>query len=232
MASRPGDIKKAEKLLQGARLGDHRMVKVCVKNLDRGKGIKATIASVKDSKGEGALHLAAREGKLEILQYLIENLGFNPDLKPSSSRREEAPHGYKLYSDKTPLLCATLGGHVDTIEYLIKKGARDENGFTPIHTAVFESQVQSLFTLASKGAPIDRLHFIGTPILLAAARNNPNMIKILLDHKADPEMKYKEMIYKEYITPLVISVLNGSKECAELLVKAGANVNACVRNGS
>ncbi|KAJ3674708.1 hypothetical protein LUZ60_005324 [Juncus effusus] len=223
------ELKKANGILEAACVGNLRNLKNLAKKLDKGNGIKATIALVHDDKGEGALHWAAREGKKEICQYLIENLGFDPDFRPFGVLKKEGAGDVKLYSEKTPLICAVFDGSLNTLEYLIDRGAnlnaRDENELTSLHTAVMQEQVESLRVLASKGAPIDPLHYSGTPLLLATARDDNVMVQILLDHKADPDMNYKEVMFGQFITPLVISVLNGSMKCTELLIKAGADVN-------
>lgn len=44
------------------------------KGLDRGKGLAATVASVKDGKERGALSFAATEGQLKMCKYLVEEL--------------------------------------------------------------------------------------------------------------------------------------------------------------
>ncbi|KAJ3695393.1 hypothetical protein LUZ60_000770 [Juncus effusus] len=216
---KPAEMKKAQRNLEAAVLGNLRNLKTLARKLDKGKGIKATIAAVHDSQGEGALHWAAREGKKEICQYLIENLGLDPDFQAFGIPKKEGAGGIKLFSEKTPLICAAFNGRINTVEYLIDRGAdlnaRDENGLTPLHTAVMQEKVESLRVLASKGGPIDPLHFLGTPLLLATARDDDVM----------PDMNYKEVMYGQFITPLVVSVLNGSMKCTELLIKAGADVN-------
>ncbi|KAF9606011.1 hypothetical protein IFM89_021337 [Coptis chinensis] len=49
--------------------------------LDVGKRIVATVASIKNSKGELALHLGAAEGNSDICKYLINDLKLDVDIK-------------------------------------------------------------------------------------------------------------------------------------------------------
>lgn len=44
------------------------------KQLDDGKGLAGTVADVKDGNKRGALIFAAREGKIELCKYLVEEL--------------------------------------------------------------------------------------------------------------------------------------------------------------
>lgn len=51
------------------------------KALDEGNGVAATAADVKDANNRTALHFAAREGRTEVCQYLLEELKLDVDVK-------------------------------------------------------------------------------------------------------------------------------------------------------
>jgi Ankyrin repeats (many copies) len=55
---------------------------VAAKKLCKGRKIADTIASVRHGGRDGlcALHIAAAKGRTEICQYLIEELGFDPNM--------------------------------------------------------------------------------------------------------------------------------------------------------
>ncbi|KAJ3674713.1 hypothetical protein LUZ60_005329 [Juncus effusus] len=216
-----------EMILRAAAQGNLRDLKKFAREQDKGEGIRATIAAAHDSEGEGALHWAARFGRKEICRYLIENLQFSPDLLPSGVPKERRSAGnIKLYSEKTPLICAVYEGSINTIQYLLDIGAnpnaRDENKFTALHTAVQQGQVESLRALASKGLEkgieIDALHYVGTPLLFATARDDDLMVNILLDHKADAGADVNEPV-------AVLEMAIGSKELLNCLLESGANPN-------
>lgn len=42
--------------------------------LDDGKGLAQTVSEVKDANKRGALHFAAREGKIEMCKFLVQDL--------------------------------------------------------------------------------------------------------------------------------------------------------------
>ncbi|KAF9605983.1 hypothetical protein IFM89_021309 [Coptis chinensis] len=76
-----GTTTKAQLLLEAASNGNLRRLKNLAAELDVGKGIAATVASIKNSKGESALHLAAAEGNTDICKYLINDLKLDVDIK-------------------------------------------------------------------------------------------------------------------------------------------------------
>lgn len=49
--------------------------------LDEGKGLQRTVADVKDANKRTALHFAAREGRIEVCKYLLEELKLDVDVK-------------------------------------------------------------------------------------------------------------------------------------------------------
>lgn len=49
--------------------------------LDEGKGVQRTVADVKDANKRTALHFAAREGRIEVCKYLLEELKLDVDVK-------------------------------------------------------------------------------------------------------------------------------------------------------
>ncbi|KAL3349370.1 hypothetical protein AABB24_022481, partial [Solanum stoloniferum] len=65
---------QVKKLMEAACAGDIKLFKKLAKGLDRGKGLAATVASVKDGKERGALSFAATEGQLKMCKYLVEEL--------------------------------------------------------------------------------------------------------------------------------------------------------------
>jgi Ankyrin repeats (many copies) len=49
--------------------------------LDEGKGMAKTVEAVKDANNRTALHFAAREGKIEICEFLLGELKLDPDAR-------------------------------------------------------------------------------------------------------------------------------------------------------
>ncbi|EMS64799.1 Heat shock protein STI [Triticum urartu] len=73
--------------------------------------------------------------------------------------------------------------------------------------------------LLSKGADVDAMSDLGTPLLLAALKGHPSTLKILLQHGADPNKVaglfgiIDVALHKSYVS------------CVKLLIQGGANVS-------
>ena len=80
----------------------------------------------KEPGGWTALHKAARKGRLEMVEYLIENMA---DIESIDAAM------------MTPLHCACWKGHADVVSTMLERGASPfaltESGWNPIHTAAF-----------------------------------------------------------------------------------------------
>ncbi|KAJ1691525.1 hypothetical protein LUZ63_015680 [Rhynchospora breviuscula] len=207
--------KTALKLLKAAEEGNIRDFTNAAKKLGKGKRIAEAIAGVghrEENEIFGAIHIAAVNGRTEICRYLIEELGFDPNLVPGGDSR------------KTPIFQAIFGGHVDTVRYLLDHGAnpdaRDRVGFTSLHSAVLQGNAEILDLLLSRGGPIEARNIAGTPLILATCKADCSCMKVLLRHNADPNQ-----VTSGFFSPLFVSVINDSIECVEALLKAGADVN-------
>ncbi|KAM0874614.1 hypothetical protein ACQ4PT_037309 [Festuca glaucescens] len=82
--------------------------------------------------------------------------------------------------------------------------------------------------LLSRGARVDIAVAHGTPLHIAASYGKTSVLKILLDHHADPnrvsEVSGTPLVTALHSTKYGLSE-SDSLECVKLLVKAGANVN-------
>ncbi|KAL5729267.1 hypothetical protein ACHQM5_002241 [Ranunculus cassubicifolius] len=69
-------------LLEASFNGDlHRLKLELAVELDDGKGIAKTVGEIKDEVGIRAIHVAAVEGQLHVLKYLIGDLKLDVDVK-------------------------------------------------------------------------------------------------------------------------------------------------------
>ncbi|CAM0902232.1 unnamed protein product [Alopecurus aequalis] len=75
--------------------------------------------------------------------------------------------------------------------------------------------------LLSRGAYIDPICENGTPLNIAAQSGNVRMLELLLRHQANPNT-----VTQLFYTPLSSAIYASSLKCVELLIKAGADVNA------
>lgn len=81
------------------------------------------ILSKRDESGQTVLHIAAVEGSLEIVQWLVEKLKANIEEKDKNDWR--------------PLHCAGIGKSLTVMQYLLKQGAsptvKSSELATPLH---------------------------------------------------------------------------------------------------
>ncbi|KAL3728073.1 hypothetical protein ACJRO7_032771 [Eucalyptus globulus] len=201
---------KVQLFLNAAQTGNLDLLKKLASQLDDGKGLATTIADVKDANKRGALHFAAREGKTEVCRYLLEELKLDVDTKDDDG--------------ETPLIHAARQGHTDTAKYLLERGANpdipSDLGVTALHHSAGIGDIELLKFILSKGVDIDSQSDAGTPLIWAAGHAQPDAVKVLLEHHANPNAETDDNI-----TPLLSSVAAGSVECLKLLIQAGASVN-------
>jgi len=100
---------------------------------------------------QDAVMVAAREGHVEIVRYLIEVCGL--DLESTDVDGETPVHG------------AATEGYLDVIKYLHSAGASievaDDDGDTPMHSACCCGHLQVAKWLVAHGAPADRPNSAG-----------------------------------------------------------------------
>ncbi|XP_060218202.1 uncharacterized protein LOC132645306 isoform X1 [Lycium barbarum] len=202
---------KVQQYLKAACSGDIELFKKLAKQLDDGKGLAGTVADVKDANKRGALHFAAREGKIDLCKYLVE------ELKIDINEKDE--------EGETPVLHAARQGHTATVQYLVEHGADpaipSASGATALHHAAGDGHIELVKFLLSKGVDVDLQSDVGTPLMWAAGLGQADAVKVLLEHHANLHVQTED----DNVSPLVSAVAANSLPCVELLVKAGANVN-------
>lgn len=200
-------------------------------------------------------HLAAYDGKLDILQALIE-AGADITLRTKNT-------------GITPLHCAAIKGHCEVAKLLLANGSdpswTDNDGRTASHRAARHNQCDMLQALAAAGdglGAVDRngsslLHAaalggareafemlvhtradtlrwkndIGwTPVHVAIVDSSVEMVKVILDvaagHKfQDTSFNIDGARFDDGVTPLIQAAGIGSQEVVELLLDYGANIH-------
>ena len=172
-------------------------------------------AAARDSRGATALMLAAERGHLEASRLLVEAAG--PDERGEALRHavgtgqlavmvwllDEAGAAleYGGTDGKTPLTCATLGGHAALTEELLRRGAdvearsstflpfenREDFGWHPLHYAADRRHALLVQLLLTAGARVDAETREGTtPLMLAVHRGDEDCIRLLLLAGAEP----------------------------------------------
>ena len=176
------------------------------------------------------LAMAAYQGDVPILTLLLAN-GANPNTNSFLSSGVQTRHGIIGNARFAPLFLAVTQRHPDAAAELLRGKASLNITGPDDNPLLFEalSDASILKVLLEGGADPNVRTSDGTPVLLQAVfdKNQP-AVELLLAHHAEVNCTRKQ----EGWTPLHAAVMQGSKAIAELLLKAGAAVNAKDRNGN
>ncbi|XP_015258831.1 PREDICTED: ankyrin-2-like isoform X22 [Cyprinodon variegatus] len=206
--------------------------------------------------GLNALHLAAKEGHVDLVQELLDR---GAAVDSSTKKGNTALHisslagqaevvkiltkrGADINSQSqngfTPLYMAAQENHLDVVRYLLENGGNQsiatEDGFTPLAIALQQGHNQVVSILLEN----DTKGKVRLPALHIAARKDDTKSAALLlqnDHNADVQSKM--MVNrttengKSGFTPLHIAAHYGNVNVATLLLNRGAAVDFTARNG-
>nr|CAB3493696.1 unnamed protein product [Digitaria exilis] len=187
-----GDKSPRMEFFEAAFKGDLRRLREMASGKDA--KAKARLADVCVG-GQGPLQAAARMGRLDVVDCMVKELGF--DINVGSSE-----------TGVTALHAAALDGKLDTVRYLLDNGAdpnkKDEPGEVPLHCA------------AKYGTPlVATLHATSDGLAESIALK---CVKLLVEAHADVNSVDPD-------TPLVVATTHGLTDCIKYPLKAGANPN-------
>ena len=89
------------------------------------------------------------------------------------------------------------------------------------------TKIVQLLLVYGKYGPDDMRIGDSSPLYVACQEGHFETVKLLIQHKADIDFKFREGF-----TPLYVACQRGNKNIAEYLIKCGANVNSACINGS
>ena len=166
-----------------------------------------------EGRGEGSLHEAAMNGKLEKAKALIKA---NPDLVNSQAS----------YGKVTPLQLAAQYGHRDVAELLLANKAdveaKSSGGWTALLNAVYGGHKDMVELLLTNKAGVNYKEDAGrTPLQVAAENGYTEIAAFLIANNADVNAKDRDGI-----TPLHTAVALGHKDFVQLLLANKAEINA------
>jgi uncharacterized protein len=184
-----------------------------------------------DPDGTTPLHWAAHDGDVVKVDAMIR-AGANVNARNRFS--------------STPLYEAALNGNTEVIKKLLKAKADpdavNEGGMTALMIVVRTPNVEAAQALIKARANVNAIeHQRGqTALMFAAAQNQPEMVRILLKAKADPEIRSRSNLGQRQVTSepraqqrpvgnmnaLMYAARQGCSLCAKYLIAGGANPSA------
>ena len=169
------------------------------------------------SLGLTPLHLASREGHIEVARFLVEC--------GADARAQDCDLS-------TPLHLASQQGHLEVVRFLIEHGAdvraHDHCWSTPLHRASELGHLEVARFLVECGADTRTEDNNGqTPISLASSRGGVRVTRFFVEHGVDVT------IQDDYgSTPLHLASEGGHVGVARILIDRGADATAKNNNGS
>ncbi|HYL37658.1 MAG TPA: ankyrin repeat domain-containing protein [Bryobacteraceae bacterium] len=143
---------------------------------------------------------------------------------------------------RTPLaIAATYDGSAEILKLMIEKGAdvraKDASGTSVLESAVTVNNLEAARLLLAKGADpntVDDLGYTGLAQAAGSSDHSAELVKLLLDHGAKVnvvsgdtvEIVKNGKIRIGWITPLMLAATQADYRAVQLLVNAGAQVNA------
>ncbi|NP_937788.2 protein fem-1 homolog C [Danio rerio] len=171
-----------------------------------------------------AVFNAARDGKLKLLQKLLENKSDREVLKLMAEKTNGA----------TPLLMASRYGHLELVEFLmecccapVELGGSVNfdgeviEGAPPLWAASAAGHLKVVQSLLGHGASVNNTTLTNsTPLRAACFDGHLDIVRYLVEHQAD-----LEVANRHGHTCLMISCYKGHREIAQFLLEKGADVN-------
>ena len=190
-----------------------------------------------DSNGTTPLMWASTQGQLEIMRYLIDqgasiNKGrYSDQITPLiAATLYEQPDAIRLLLEKgaeidlsanqsNALYQAANVGYTEVVDVLLEAGANPNlftsSGFDPLFAALSSSQLQIVKSLIDHHADVNAVYspeqpYPNSPLMVAAWRGNPEIIKTLLESGArDPWLSGVQGFDPNHFAPLDVSLVDG-----------------------
>ncbi len=225
--------------------------------------IRRIQALIKDSpdlinaagKDRTPLHVAAAEGKLAIVRFLLDS-GAKPDVMTTDNQGPAlwlaAENGHKAVvellltrgadpniKDGAALQAAAANGFMGIVDVLLGSKAdinlKGHSG-TALHRAVYMKRTEIAERLLKSGADVNALGSMGeTPLHIAARRADVGMIRLLIGHKADINAKDRgdaPPLWRVWDNLEVNMPIRSQVEAARTFLESGAAIDFTVQGQS
>ena len=172
-----------------------------------------------DKNGFTAVHIAAMQGNLDVVKLLKES-GANIHV-------EDNEGSYSV------MLAAIGTGDCNTVRWLIEQGVDvnhcDKNGFTAVHIAAKQGNLDVLKLLKESGANIHVQNEMDRNSIMSAAigTGDCNTVRWLIEQGVDVNH-----CSKKGVTAVHIAAQQGNLDVLKLLKESGANIHAQTEMGS
>ncbi|RYO91954.1 hypothetical protein DL762_001892 [Monosporascus cannonballus] len=187
-------------LYRAAELGNETIVRLLIEN---GANTQAEV------NGDTALKRAADTGQTAIVRLFLLD-GFNIETKVRGC---------------TLMELAVRNGHSDLVRMLLQEGANFESRCpgdkSMLCKAASRGYDDIVRLLLKAGAAIEYASWEGTPLYLAALYRNEAIVRLLLEHGANPDSRG----LKSGSTPLQAAAYTGQQLVAQMLIENGADVH-------
>lgn len=238
-------------MFYAAAMGNYDVVSYFMeKNAQSKESVKNASPGSKKIKDK-AIVAAAANGKSEVLKLLLDN-SYDPDSQDSSGSSalmkaaesanadalellidRGADLNAKNSSGDSALLLAVRKRRPSAVAVLLAKGAnvevRDQKGKTPLYHAVAINDQEIATVLLDKKAKTGSRDNDGWSVLHIAARDGRDkLVQLLCKRGADVNLKAS----KAAKSPLMMASHTGQAGAAQILIAAGAEVNAVDFEGS
>ena len=208
------------------------------------------VDTTSNTTNKTALMAAAVEGKVSIVQYLLQQGADKnkADNWGATALHLAALHGHiavvrclvEQGADKekpeilgaSPLLVAADTGHIAVVRYLLEQGADKnktiDNGSTPLYTAAHTGHLTVVRYLLDQGADKDRAaNKGGSPLLVAAQYGHLSVVRCLVDQGAD-----KDKANNDGMSPLFYAAQQGHLPVVRLLLEQGVDKEKTSNKGA
>ena len=134
-------------------------------------------ANTLDPKGLHGLFLAVQEPSPKVAEVMIRWPKTNVE--------------FRTAKDESPLMLASLRGHMDLARKLVERGADvNKTGWTPLHYAATNGHLKIMELLLEHHAYIDaESPNKTTPLMMAAQYGTVSAVKLLLEAGADATLR-------------------------------------------
>ena len=177
--------------------------------------------NLKDFEGRTLLHLACREGRIDVMHTLIQT--FKTELNIRDDHND------------TPLMKAVEYGRCETVKSLILSeygcdiSIKGSNGYSLLHIAIVEGHMEMFEMLVSEFgmSPIMIDGDGNTPLMLAMKKEKNELVLAMLEkYSCGPNTKDNEGN-----SPLHVACIKGNPGVVKTLISHGADLNVLDKHG-